>query len=82
MLFIASYFVHDQSDLYRFERWTNQVIPEGATSAALVDAGFDPASRKPIWKYPHLRWSVFEGLMRTKVAAPVQLANQSTSATS
>ncbi|MGB7325536.1 MAG: class I SAM-dependent methyltransferase [Rubripirellula sp.] len=57
---IASYFVYDHSDLYRLDRWPDRVIPEGATAAALVHAGFDPASQKLIRKYPHLHWSVLD----------------------
>jgi hypothetical protein len=52
---IASYFVYDHSDLYKLERWPDRVIPKGATSATLVHAGFDPASRKLIKKYPDLQ---------------------------
>lgn len=57
---IASYFVYDHSDLYKLERWPDRVIPKEATSATLVHAGFDPASRKLIKKYPNLQWNVLD----------------------
>ncbi len=57
---IASYFVYDHSDLYKLERWPDRVIPQGATSATLVHAGFDPASRKLIKKYPNMQWTVLD----------------------
>lgn len=57
---IASYFVYDHSDLYKLRHWPDRVIPEGSTSATLVHAGFDPASRKLIKKYPDLQWTVLD----------------------
>lgn len=57
---IASYFVYDHSDLYKLETWPGRVIPHGATSATLVHAGFDPASRKLIKKYPALQWHILD----------------------
>jgi SAM-dependent methyltransferase len=57
---IASYFVYDHSDLYRLEKWPDRVIPVDASCATLVHAGFDPASRKLIKKYPNLQWSILD----------------------
>lgn len=57
---IASYFVYDHSDLYQLKWWPSRVIPAGATHAALVHAGFDPASRKLTRQYPQLAWSILD----------------------
>ncbi len=57
---IASYLVYDHSDLYKLERWPDRVIPREANSATLVHAGFDPASRKLIEKYPDFQWTVLD----------------------
>ena len=57
---IASYFVYDHSDLYKLNWWPDRVIPEGASSAVLVHAGFDPASRKLTRKYPELNLQILD----------------------
>lgn len=57
---IASYLIYDHSDLYKLHWWPARVIPEDASNALLVHAGFDPASHKLAAKYPNLNLKVLD----------------------
>ncbi len=57
---VASYLVYDHSDLYKMNWWPQRVMPNAATDAVLVHAGFDPASRKLVQKYPDVNWQILD----------------------
>ena len=57
---IASYFVYDHSDLYKLSWWPDRVMPDGASDAVLVHAGFDPASRKLAKKYSDMNLRILD----------------------
>lgn len=74
---IASYLLYDHSDLYKLKSWPQKCIPPVYKNSVLAHAGFDPASKLILEKYPDMNLKVLNFFNENKLTeSSIQRAHE------